>query len=162
MRGNASVTLQLVVAKDKQAAREAFASQLNDELDRIGVPPGRPRISDVHRRLRKDGKSLVSREQVRKWVRGKDIPDQANLRIVVERLNLEWTRLQPGAAAPEASHLYLRLQAAWEALTNDTARQALIDYALYLGAKDGAATKARPEGSVSEGERASLQRSRRV
>lgn len=162
MRGSRRASLQLVVGNEKEAARKAFAKKFNAELDRVEIPPDRARVSAVHKRLKKDQKPLVSREQVRKWVRGIDIPDTANLRIVVERLKLDWIRLQPGASHGAATDLFLKLKAAWDALESDQARQQLIDYAHFLGSKDGTATKARPEGSESEGERASLQRHRRA
>lgn len=161
MRGGAWSTLQLVVAKDKEAARKSFALLLNAELDRVQVPGGRARISAVYKGLHKDRKKLVSREQVRKWLRGIDIPDQANLRMACERLNLDWTRLQTGAAKGAASGLFLELQAAWNALETDRTREELIKFARYLGTKDEHAT-ALTEGSESESERASLQRHRRA
>lgn len=168
MRGRPLAMLQPVVARtketDKEAARKAFAKQFNAELDRIGIPAGRARVSKVFVLLHKDRKKLVSREQVRKWVRGVDIPDQANLRIACERLQLDWARLQTGAEADGHSGLFLELQAAWGALDADSTRRELIRYAHYLGAKDGATTPARAEGTDSdhsEADRAALQRVRR-
>lgn len=151
-----------MVADPKDVARKAFGVRFNAELDRIGIPAGRPRVSAVFRALKKDQKPLVSREQVRKWVRGVDIPDQANLELVVERLRIDWTRLQAGAAKRPTSPLLPRLMAAWNALQSDDARQQAVVYLEYLGAKDGTATKARPEGidDDSEGDRAELQRHR--
>lgn len=166
MRGTGSRNLQPVVASTdtvKQLARRAFANRLNLELDRIGVPDGRQRIGWLHRTLKNKGKPLVSREQVRKWVRGVDIPDQANLAIIVEQLKLDWGRLQTGDQPDPADELRLELQAAWEALDSDRKRLELIRYANYLAQpEEPKSTVARPEGSESEGERASLQRVRRI
>jgi hypothetical protein len=164
MRGLGRGTLQPVVANDKGAARQRFSRLFNAELDRVGIPTDRARISAVYKGLHHNRKKLVSREQVRKWIRGIDIPDAANLRLVCERLKLDWTRLQPGSEPETPDPLFIDLKTAWEALRTDTARMELIRYARYLGATDGASIQARPEGtdSDSEAERASLQRHRRA
>lgn len=161
IRGIGRDRLQPVVASHKDAARKAFGQLLNAELDRIDVPKERGRVSSIYKALKEKGKPLVSREQVRKWVRGIDIPDQANLRIVCDRLKLDWTRLQTGASIKGPSPLFLDLKAVWDDM-DESQRISLVRYAKYL--RDGADNnKARPEGmDASEGERASLQRHRRA
>lgn len=163
IRGIGCPTLQPVVAHSKEAARKAFADRFNAELDRVQVPDGRQRIGWIYKTLRNKGQPLVSREQVRKWVRGKDIPDQANLLIVCEQLKIDWVRLQGGDQPDPPTPLFMELQDAWEALDSEHQRQELIRFAKYLAQQDERRpAKARPEGSESEGERASLQRRRRA
>ena len=162
IRGNGSHKLQPVVATTKEAAKHAFAELLNAELTRVGIPDGRARIGAIHKALRVRGKSLVSREQVRKWVRGIDIPDQANLRAVCTLLKLDWARLQTGTPTL-ASPQFLELQALWDVM-DDVQRASLLNFARFT--RDEAhLIKARPEGKDSdhsEDERASLQRVRRI
>lgn len=88
----------MVVSSDKIRARAEFGRLLRAELIRKGFQDGRGLVAAVHRQL-KDGKGrpLVSYEQVRKWITGKDIPEQAHFRIACERLGLAWGRLHPGA-----------------------------------------------------------------
>jgi len=164
IRGKSRGTLQPVVADPKKTAREEFARLFNAELDRVAIPDGRARISAVFKGLHINRKKLVSREQVRKWIRGIDIPDAANLRLVCERLKLDWTRLQPGSEPETPDPLFTDLKTAWEALGTDTARRELIRYARYLGATEGVSITARPEGTDSDSEaaRAPLQRHRRA
>lgn len=148
-----------MVAAVKDVARKAFAELLNAELDRVGVPKDRARIGWVHKNVKYKGAPLVSREQVRKWIRGIDIPDQTNLRIVCEQLKLDWARLQTGGPPAPVSPTFLELQQTWETL-DDAKQDALLEYARFIKAKkevDARAT-ARPEGESSEGNRAALQR----
>lgn len=159
IRGITRGSLQPVVASHKEAARLAFGRLLNQELDRIDAPKDRGRVSWIYKTLKDKGRPLVSREQVRKWIRGIDIPDQANLRIVCDRLKLDWTRLQTGAIVAGPSPLFLELKAVWDDL-DESQRINVIRYAKYI--REEADVAARPEGSESEGERASLQRHRRA
>jgi hypothetical protein len=162
IRGTGCINLQPVVASSKDTSREEFGRLFNSELDRIGAPAERARIGWVFKTLRDKnrGKKLVSREQVRKWIKGIDFPDRANLWTVCRFLELDWTRLQPGIEPPSHSPLYVELQAVWDDLREDQ-QYSLLNYAKYI--RDEANNnKARPEGSDSEGERASLQRHRRA
>jgi hypothetical protein len=161
IRGIKRGSLQPVVASHKEAARKTFGRLLNAELDRIDAPRERGRVSWIYKSLKDKGRPLVSREQVRKWVRGIDIPDQANLRIVCDRLKLDWTRLQTGVVVAGPSPLFLELKAVWDDLS-ESERQNLVRYAKYIREEADVSTKARPEGPESEGERASLHRHRRA
>jgi hypothetical protein len=164
MRGFDACRMQLVVASLKDMARKAFADLLNAELDRVGVPQDRARIGWVHKSVKHKGKPLVSREQVRKWIRGKDIPDQTNLRIVCEQLGLDWARLQTGTVPTPMSAADAEIQAAIAAL-DEAKKYAVLQYVRFIkddDAKADARAAARPEGDDSEGDRASLQRHRRA
>lgn len=158
------LTLQPVVATEKEAERLAFAKLLNSELTRIGAPAGRGRVAWVYRELRKRGRAMVSQEQVRKWMRGIDIPDQANLRMMCERLGLNWTALHPGAIGQPPSPLYLELREAFDELPNDVVRREVVEFARFksvLANPPDKPDRARAEGKDSESGR-SLQPGRRT
>ena len=141
-----------MVATYKNAEKLAFSKLLNAELDRIGVPNDRTRIREVWQRLKLKGVPLVSREQVRKWLKGIDIPDQTNLRLTVQRLNLVWTNLQPGAApSPIGEPQFQELLEVWERLDAD-ARQDVVDLAIHVRDKfeKKKNTTARVEGKDAE------------
>lgn len=124
-----------MVAGEKDAARKAFAKLLNAELERVGLGPGHGQVRDVHTALKRKGVELVSYEQVRKWIAGKDIPDQANLRLVVERLKLDWKRLQTGSEGHHTTPLFFELQVAWEALATDQDRKEVLQFVRFKAAR---------------------------
>lgn len=152
-----------MVATLKDVARKAFADLLNAELDRVGVPTDRARIGWLHKNVKHKGAPLVSREQFRKWIRGKDIPDQANLRILCQQLKLDWARLQTGTTTEPMDPEILELQAELVTLDRDE-RKAVRTYVRLLKQDDKEAVdgSARTEGDSSESDRASLQRHRRA
>jgi hypothetical protein len=87
--------MQLVVVKTKIEAREEFAKNLNAELDRLQAPKrGRPDW------LRKQIGEIVSRETCRKWLGGLDLPDQANMSILIDTLGLNQQLLRTGRWEP--------------------------------------------------------------
>lgn len=157
MRGAATLTLQPVVANAKEAARQEFAKLFNEELDRVQIPRERARVGSVHKALRDKGKPLVSREQVRKWVKGIDIPDQGNLWVVCKRLKLDWTRLQPCSDGTAATRLPVEFHAVLAAL-NENQRMEVLRYARLIRLEAENNNEARAEGNDSEVDRAPLHR----
>lgn len=117
------VSLQLMVVRSKEEAREEFSRNLNRELDRLQAPRrGRPDW------LRKQLGNAVSRESCRKWLAGKDLPDQTNLSILIDRLQLNEQYLRTGAWGPapgSKDQRFVELEKAWPGL-NDEARDAII------------------------------------
>ncbi len=104
MRGIITYKMQLMVAPEKTTARLEFGALLNAALDHIDTcPPKRGRVRWLFKALKKNQVPLVSYEQCRKYLRGKDIPDQANLRIIAERLKIGVSVLQPKEAANDPS-----------------------------------------------------------
>ena len=92
MRGWVPATLLGVVQADKKRQREVFGQLLNAALERRGVPE-RGRTTWLFEKLKKRGARLVSREACRKWIRGLDFPDQANLRELCERAEIAMSEL---------------------------------------------------------------------
>lgn len=132
MRSDSCPTLQLMVAPAKEKARQLFGKLFNAELDRVEFPGGRQRIGAVFEALKEKGVPLVSREQVRKYVRGKDMPDQANLQLIVKRLKLDWARLaSAGSAATTQDPMLLELEEVWRELPTDTDRVEVIKFARF-------------------------------
>jgi len=91
MRARQPRRMQLMVVRTKEEAREEFSRNLNSALDKLGAPKrGRPDW------LRTKIGNLVSRESCRKWLFGLDIPDQANLSVLVSTLDLNAQQLLTG------------------------------------------------------------------
>ena len=92
MVGSPSHTLQPVVVLPKEQQRRRFGLLLNAALDRRGVPQDsrqESRTTWLFEELKEGGVPLVSREAVRKWLRGIDFPDQSNEAILRQRLDIE-------------------------------------------------------------------------
>lgn len=111
-----------MVASVKIKARAEFGRLFNAELDRVEAPKARGRVAWVHKHLKENQKELVSYEQVRKYVRGKDMPEQANLWIICQRLGLDWTRLSPMVSNADADQYAQALWELWPRLDDDTKR----------------------------------------
>jgi hypothetical protein len=115
--------LQLMVVRTKDEAKAEFAKNLNHELDRLQVPRrGRPLW------LRDKLGKIVSRESCRKWLAGLDLPDQTNMSILIDRLELNEQLLRTGTWGPAPGakdEQFVELQKAWPTL-NDDARNAVI------------------------------------
>lgn len=124
--------MQPMVATGKERAREEFARLFNEELTRIGAPAERGRIAWVYKKLKEKGKKLVTEQQVRKYVRGIDIPDQAHLRLICERLKLDWVKLAGPSKSEQKDPLQAELEALWMALTNDAERLQVIQFMRFV------------------------------
>lgn len=128
-----------MVVSDKKRVRAEFAEALKRVVGALkGAPKGRGMPAWVYRRLRdKDGVRLVSQEQVRKWLNGTDLPDQANLRLICERLPADITELQPALAAARGPNglLDMRLRRAWEALGSEDLRREVVEFAEFKVAR---------------------------
>lgn len=90
MRGVGRRTLQSMVAQGKVSQRREFAERLHAVLDERadeGCPPrtGRGRPTWLWKRLSLRGRAFVSREQVRKYLMGSDVPDMANFLVFSDR-----------------------------------------------------------------------------
>lgn len=82
-----------MVAPEKIKERQEFGRLFNLELDRIGAPAGRGRIQWVYREIQENRKALVSTQQVRKWVRGIDIPRSGESTYYLQTAVPEFCRL---------------------------------------------------------------------
>lgn len=126
MRAERSASMQLVVVKTKIEAREEFSRNLNRELDRLQAPKrGRPDW------LRKQIGEIVSRETCRKWLQGKDMPDEANSSVLIDRLGLNYQFLRTGRWEPSPGAKDLRfseLEKAWPHL-DEGIREAILSVA---------------------------------
>lgn len=128
-----------MVASEKLKARAEFARLFNAELDaKTNVPAKHGRVAWVHKHLKdKDHKELVTYEQVRKYIRGVDMPEQANLWIICQRLKLDWARLGPAVVESPTDHWGRIMWELWPRLDEDTRRD-------FVGA---ARLKVKPEVS---------------
>lgn len=112
-----------MVVLSKDEARAEFARNLNRELDRLSAPRrGRPGW------LRAELGNLVSRESCRKWLAGEDMPDQANMSVLVDKLGLNQQFLRTGkweAAPGSRDARFAELEQAWP-LLDDGAREAIM------------------------------------
>jgi hypothetical protein len=126
IRAQTSSSMQLVVVKTKNEAREEFSRNLNRELDRLEAPKrGRPEW------LRKRIGEIVSRETCRKWLQAKDLPDQANMSILIDRLSLNQQLLRTGRWEPSPSAKdtrFTELEKAWPHL-DEGIREAILSVA---------------------------------
>lgn len=123
MRAGPPTSMQLMVVRTKDEAREEFAKNLNRELDRLEAPR-RGRAGW----LRKQLGEIVSRESCRKWLAGEDLPDQANFSVLVDRLSLNAQMLRTGRWEPGPSakdQRFAELEKAWPEL-DDNARNAIL------------------------------------
>jgi hypothetical protein len=98
MRVRRSFTLQPMVANNKAEARLAFSRRLIAFLHNLGIPE-RKRISWLYERMRDGGKPLVSRETCRKWLRGLDLPDEANFEVLATKIGADAYNLRFGDTA---------------------------------------------------------------
>lgn len=138
--------MQPMVATAKEQAREAFGKQFRAELTRIGIPDDRKRIKTVHKRLMSGRHELVTYEQVRKYIKGIDFPDMANLWTICHRLGLDWNSFGPGntdGASEEIDGLLARMRAAWAAIDDDTQREHVVRTAELLAGKSHQVTEER-------------------
>lgn len=88
-------TMQLMVVRTKDEARQEFARNLNAQLNAQEAPKrGRPEW------LRGKIGRIVSRESCRKWLAGEDMPDQTNMSILIESLGLNEQQLRIGRWSP--------------------------------------------------------------
>jgi hypothetical protein len=126
MRAERSASMQLVVVKTKIEAREEFSRNLNRELERFQAPKrGRPEW------LRKQIGEIVSRETCRKWLQGKDMPDEAHMSVLIDRLGLNYQFLRTGRWEPSPGAKDLRfseLEKAWPHL-DEGIREAIMSVA---------------------------------
>lgn len=108
--------MQFMVVRTKEAARLEFAKNLNAALDRMDAPKrGRPGW------LSKELSGLVSRESCRKWLAGDDMPDQANLSVLLDHFKLNEQQLRTGSWGPSpdsADPRFAELQSAWPHLSD--------------------------------------------
>lgn len=123
IRAARPVSMQLMVVRTKKQAREEFASNLNRELDRLNAPRrGRPGW------LRERLNNIVSRESCRKWLAGDDIPDQANMSILIDTLQLNQQLLRTGHWEPAPSskdQRFVELEKVWPDL-DEHEREAIM------------------------------------
>lgn len=90
-------SMQRMVVRTKKDAREAFGVALNKFLDARKILV-RGRASWLYDRLKSHARrEVVSYESCRKWIKGLDIPDQANLTILCEAIGASRDDLFPGA-----------------------------------------------------------------
>lgn len=128
IRVRPSRTVQLMVALTKEQAREGFAKRFNEALNETPeVPKDRGRIAWVAKRYR------VTGEAARKWVRGEDIPDRANLANISRDLgvNSEWLFAGLGNKRPiVVDALRVELDEVWASLEpND--RTEVLNFARF-------------------------------
>ena len=103
--------MQLVVVKTKNEARAEFSKNLNIVLDRHKAPKrGRPEW------LRQFLNEIVSRETCRKWLSGLDLPDEAHMSVLVDRIGtnaqfLRTGRWEPAPGSTDAR--FSELEKAW-------------------------------------------------
>jgi hypothetical protein len=118
--------MQLVVVKTKIEARAEFSRNLNKELDRLNAPRrGRPEW------LRQEIGEIVSRETCRKWLQGKDMPDEAHSSVLIDRLGLNYQFLRTGRWEPSPGAKDVRfseLEKAWPTL-DEGIREAILSVA---------------------------------
>lgn len=123
IRAGSPDSMQLMVVRTKEEARLEFAKNLNRELDRLEAPRrGRPVW------LRDKLNKAVSRESCRKWLAGKDFPDEANMSILIDTLGLNHQLLRTGRWEPAPSskdERFVELEKAWPTL-DDNARNAIL------------------------------------
>lgn len=91
--------MQRMVVRTKSDARAAFSAALNGFLEALGVPSrGRPRW--LYDRLKAHARrEVVTYESCRKWLKGLDIPDQANLTILCDAIGATRDDLFPTKTA---------------------------------------------------------------
>ena len=114
--------MQLMVVRTKEEAREIFSRELNAELDQRSVPR-RGRAEWLRKQLRKpDGSYLVSRESCRKWLSSEDMPDQANMSVLVGTLRLDEHKLRTGqwSRPPAMDERLETLNERWTYLPQET------------------------------------------
>lgn len=118
--------MQLMVVTTKIEARTEFSKNLNRELDRLQAPKrGRPEW------LRKQIGEIVSRETCRKWLSAKDMPDEAHMSVLVDRLRLNYQLLRTGRWEPSPGSKDVRfaeLEKAWPHL-EEGIREAILSVA---------------------------------
>lgn len=123
MRASSRASMQLMVVRTKEEARQEFARNLNSELDRLKAPRrARPAW------LREQIGNIVSRESCRKWLAGEDIPDQANMSILIDTLHLNQQLLRTGRWEPAPSskdQRFVEIEKAWPDLA-DHERDAIM------------------------------------
>lgn len=123
IRACQAASMQLMVVRTKEEARAEFARNLNRELDRLSAPRrGRPGW------LREKLSNAVSRESCRKWLAGEDLPDQGNMSILIDTLDLNQQLLRTGSWEPAPSskdQRFMELEKAWPHL-EDPAREAIM------------------------------------
>lgn len=123
IRANLSDSMQLMVVRTKDEARAEFSRNLNSALDRLEAPHrGRPEW------LRKQLNGIVSRESCRKWLSGDDMPDQANMSVLIDRFGLNQQLLRTGKWEPAPSSKdegFRELEQAWPHL-DESAREAVL------------------------------------
>jgi hypothetical protein len=126
IRAERSDSMQLVVVKTKIEAREEFSRNLNKELDRLQAPKrGRPIW------LRKQIGEIVSRETCRKWLQAKDMPDEAHMSVLIDRLGLNHQFLRTGRweSSPGAKDMrFAEIEKAWPHL-DEGIREAILSVA---------------------------------
>lgn len=144
MRGVGRRTLQSMVAQGKVSQRREFAERLHAVLDERadeGCPPrtGRGRPTWLWKRLSLRGRAFVSREQVRKYLMGSDVPDMANFLVFSDRLGVSPMRLLPGTGEQDESAELEQLARLWRTLDKEGRAQVLSVAALAARAAAGQA-----------------------
>lgn len=123
MRANRPGSMQLVIVKTKDEARAEFSRNLNKELERYGAPKrGRAEW------LRKELGGVVSREAARKWLKAKDLPDEAHMSILIDRFGLNVQHLRTGRWEPSPGSKdvrFVELERAWPNL-DENSRNAIM------------------------------------
>lgn len=150
MRGMGRRTLQPMVAQGKVSQRREFTERLHAVLDEFGdqgCPPrtGRGRPTWLWRRLSIRGRAFVSREQVRKYLSGTDVPDMANFLTFSDRLGVSPMRLLPGAGESDHGAELEQLARLWRTLDKEGRAQVLSVAALAARA---AGVQAAPQASA--------------
>jgi len=118
--------MQSMVVRTKDAAKEEFSRNLNRAVEALGAPVrGRPDW------LRAKLNKVVSRESCRKWLSGKDMPDQTNMTILVDTLSLSEHQLRTGKIEPARGQdpRLAELQGAWPTLTEAVRNAIMATYA---------------------------------
>lgn len=92
-----------------------------DERVGEGCPSrtGRGRTTWLWRRLSLRGRAFVSREQVRKYLSGTDVPDMANFLTLCDRLGVSPMRLLPGAGEADDNAELEQLARLWRTLDKE-------------------------------------------
>lgn len=139
-------TIQPMVADLKIQQRLEFGRLLNAAIERHYPAVklyGRARW--LHRKTKRKGKELVSYESIRKWLRGKDIPEQPNIRELCQRTGISMSELDPdNSKGDKAGNLSLgELMSLWYAAADD-------GKAHILSAARLAAAGNRPAGSSDD------------
>lgn len=109
MRVSGSDTLQPMVVQAKRVirtkddVRKEFGARLTEHLERNGIPRRR-QISYLYERLSVKGVPGVSKETCRKWTRGLELPDEANLDLLASRIGADPYVLRHGEHPIPSSH----------------------------------------------------------